>query len=82
MHLNNLNAPVLNVCDLMCSVCAQKVGFNSVIDNGARYVRYQVVYLPICGPSNVVSIATAYGWTVRGSNPGGGEISHTCPDRP
>ena len=22
------------------------------------------------------------GWTVRGSNPGGGEIFHTCPDRP
>jgi len=24
----------------------------------------------------------AMGWTVRGSNPGGGEIFHTCPDRP
>jgi len=24
----------------------------------------------------------ATGWTVRGSNPGGGEIFHTCPDRP
>jgi hypothetical protein len=23
----------------------------------------------------------ATGWTVRGSNPGGGEIFHTCPDR-
>jgi len=22
------------------------------------------------------------GWTVRGSNPGGGEIFRTCPDRP
>ena len=22
------------------------------------------------------------GWTVRGSNPGGGEILLTCPDRP
>jgi len=22
------------------------------------------------------------GWTVRGSNPGGGEIFSTCPDRP
>ena len=28
-------------------------------------------------------IATGYGWTVRGSNPGGGgEIYRTCPDRP
>jgi hypothetical protein len=24
----------------------------------------------------------AMGWTVRGSNPGGGEIFHTCPDWP
>jgi len=24
----------------------------------------------------------AMGWTVRGSNPGGGEISRTCPDLP
>ena len=24
----------------------------------------------------------ATGWTVRGSNPGGGEIFCTCPDRP
>ena len=24
----------------------------------------------------------ATGWTVRGSNPGGGEIFRTCPDRP
>ena len=22
------------------------------------------------------------GWTIRGSNPGGGEIFRTCPDRP
>ena len=24
----------------------------------------------------------AMAWTVRGSNPGGGEIFRTCPDRP
>jgi hypothetical protein len=34
------------------------------------------------GPGSVVGIATAYGWTVRGSNPGGGEIFRTCPDLP
>ena len=33
-----------------------------------------------CGPGSVVGIAT--GWTVRGSNPGGGDIFRTCPDRP
>jgi hypothetical protein len=27
------------------------------------------------------SVGTA-GWTVRGSNPDGGEIFRTCPDRP
>ena len=35
-----------------------------------------------CGSGSSVGIATGYGWTVRGSNPGGGEIFHTCPDRP
>ena len=40
-------------------------------------------YLPICGgPGSVVGIANSLGWTVRGSNPGGGEIFRTCPDRP
>jgi hypothetical protein len=34
-----------------------------------------------CGPGSVVGIATA-GWTVRGSNPGGGEVFRTCPVRP
>jgi len=34
------------------------------------------------GAESVVSIALATGWTVRGPNPGGGEIFHTCPDRP
>jgi hypothetical protein len=34
------------------------------------------------GTGNVVGIATAYGWTVRRSNLGGGEIFRTCPDRP
>ena len=34
------------------------------------------------GPGSVVSIATAYGLDVRGSNPGGGEIFRNSPDRP
>ena len=29
-----------------------------------------------------VDEATRTGWTVRGSNPGGGESFRTCPDRP
>jgi hypothetical protein len=31
-------------------------------------------------PGSSVGIATT-GWTVRGSNPSGGEIFRTCPDR-
>jgi hypothetical protein len=34
------------------------------------------------GPGSVVGIATAYGLDGPGSNPGGDEIFHTCPDRP
>jgi len=33
------------------------------------------------GRDSVVGIATRYGWTVQGSNPGGEEIFHTRPDR-
>jgi hypothetical protein len=33
--------------------------------------------------SNLLSFTRlATGWTIRGSNPGGGEIFRTCPDRP
>jgi hypothetical protein len=36
-----------------------------------------------CGPGSSVVIATEIpGWTVRGSNTGGGEIFCTSPDRP
>ena len=34
------------------------------------------------GRDSSVGIATPKGWKVRGSNPGGGEIFRTCPDRP
>jgi hypothetical protein len=34
------------------------------------------------GRDSVVGTATRLGWTVCGSNPGGGEIFRTCPDRP
>ena len=38
-------------------------------------------YCHYCGPGSVVGIATGYRM-VRRSNPGGGEIFHTCPDPP
>jgi hypothetical protein len=34
----------------------------------------------IAGRDSSVGIATRYGWTARGSNPGGGEIFRACPD--
>ena len=37
--------------------------------------------LLLWGRDSSVGIATGMGWTVRGSNPGGGEIFRTCPDR-
>ena len=53
------------------------------------YFAHSSSYLPIrlplnlfCGPGSVVGIATGYGWTVRGSNSGEGEIFRTCPYRP
>jgi len=47
------------------------------------YKQYNINYQNTCGPGRVVGIATGYtGWTVRGSNPGGGEFFRTCPDRP
>ena len=36
----------------------------------------------ICGQGSVVGIATGYRLDGPGSNPGGGEIFRTCPDRP
>jgi hypothetical protein len=40
------------------------------------------VYDTLSGPGSSVGIVTGYSLTVRGSNPGGGEIFRTCPDRP
>jgi hypothetical protein len=34
------------------------------------------------GRDGSVGIATRFGWTIRGSNPGGGEIYRTRPYRP
>jgi len=37
---------------------------------------------PFSEPGNSVGIATDYGLDGPGSNPSGGEIFRTCPDRP
>ena len=36
----------------------------------------------VVGPGSVVGIGTGYWLDGPGSNPGGGEIFRTCPDRP
>jgi hypothetical protein len=36
----------------------------------------------VVGRDSIVGVATRYGLAVRGSNPVGGEIFCTCPDRP
>jgi hypothetical protein len=49
------------------------------------YLNHLVFYcfnIVLCGSGSSVGIATELpGCTVRGSNPGGGEIFRTCPDR-
>jgi len=45
---------------------------------GNTYTKYWV----LSRPDSVAGIATGYGLDGRGSNPGGGEIFSTCPDRP
>jgi hypothetical protein len=43
---------------------------------------YYTVHVLVWGrvAQSVYRLAT--GWTIRGSNPGGGEIFGTCPERP
>ena len=44
--------------------------------------KYISINIRICVPVSEVGIATGYGWTVRRSKPGGGEIFRTSTDRP
>jgi hypothetical protein len=43
----------------------------------------EFAHIPVdgSGPGSLVSIATGYGLDGRGSNPGGGKIFRTHPDR-
>jgi hypothetical protein len=45
--------------------------------------KFKTVPYEVRGRDSLVGIATHYGlgWTVRGSNPGGGEIFRSRPDR-
>ena len=52
--------------------------------NKSRMVQGIYVYVSIqnIGGDSSIGIRLNTGWTVRGSNPGGGEIFRTRPDRP
>ena len=41
-----------------------------------------ITFVLSVGQDSSVGIATGYGLEVQGLNPGGGEIFHSCPDRP
>ena len=44
---------------------------------------YYIILMATSGPGSSVGITTELtAWTVRGSNPGGGDIFRTCPDWP
>ena len=45
-------------------------------------VRNGVMYMYVVGRIAQLVQRLATGWTVRGSNPGGGNIFRTCPDLP
>ena len=49
----------------------------------ALVVIYLAIYHECCrGPGTSVGVTTGYGLDGPGSNPSGGEIFRTCPDRP
>jgi hypothetical protein len=53
-------------------------------EDGAKvtwHSMFNMLLLVSRGRDSVVGIATRYGWTVGGSNPSGGEIFRTRPDR-
>ena len=54
----------------MNTVCEENVGFSDVASGGRKAGIAQSLY------------RFATGWTVRGSNPGRGEICRSLPDRP
>jgi len=62
-----------------CGVCDGQGGTRAEFNLITSFFSCQ--YHSICRPGSVVGTATGYGWMVRGSNPSGGKIFCTCPDR-
>jgi hypothetical protein len=66
------------VAGIMTGLQSGQSGRKAVLAEHSSVIRVEV--RNGCGPGSAVGIAT--GWTVRRSNPGGGEIFLTFPDRP
>ena len=62
------------VCVRACVVCMCHWVWSGATISPCSCIEY--------GPGSSVGIATGYGLDGPGSNPGGGEIFRTCPDRP
>jgi hypothetical protein len=68
----------------------EAIAFTGCLNRNTKILRrkrwaavfYCVVCLKKVGPVAQSVQWLAMGWTVRGSNPGGGEIFRTCPNRP
>jgi hypothetical protein len=59
--------------------------YRRIVEKTTAFVLSSRLYLPpiqLSGAGSAVGIATAYGLDGSESNPGGGEIFLTCPDRP
>jgi hypothetical protein len=65
----------------LVNICGQ---FISNWNSDANTVLLHLIYFIslLVGPVAQSVVQLAMGWEVRGSNPGGGEIFCTCPDRP
>ena len=57
-------------------------GFGSFAYTKGRIFQFACALRKYRGPDCAVGIATGHGLDDPGSNPGGGEIIRTCPDRP
>jgi len=75
MYTRNNNGPKIEPCSILYFIL---VNFETV----KIKVRMNVLNSLISGRDSSVGIATRYGLDGPGSNPGGGEIFRTRPDRP
>ena len=75
------NLSVVGLFSFTCSSYLVRIfNLNIIYFSGKKKILAR--HLMLVGPVAQSVQLLATGWTVRGSNPGGGEIFRTCPDRP